>query len=77
MSLESELQQYIATEIVLDDVRLDEPLISSGRVDSLRLVQILSHIDQKYGVPLLSVGSPADFDTVTALAAAIRRNRQP
>jgi acyl carrier protein len=76
MTIESELQHYIATEVVLGDVQPHEPLISSGRVDSLGLLQILSYIDQQYGATLLSDGSPRDFETVNALAAAIRRHQK-
>jgi hypothetical protein len=62
---------------VLDDsagaIGAEEPLISSGRVDSMGLLQVLSFVQERYGVDLLSTGSPRDFETVTAMAAAIRR----
>jgi acyl carrier protein len=57
------------------DVGLDEPLIRSGRVDSMGLLQILGFIQQRYGVDLSATGGPSDFETVTSLAAAIRRSR--
>lgn len=73
MTIESELLQFIATQVVLGDVTPDEPLISTGKVDSMGLLQILSHIDETYGVSLLSSGTPTDFETVNALAEAIQR----
>ena len=39
------------------------------------LLQILGFIQQRYGVDLASTGGPSDFETVTSLAAAIRRSR--
>ncbi len=78
MSIESELQQFIAAEVVADGdngVQIDEPLIRSGRVDSMGLLQVLGFIEERYGVYLTEIGSPTDFETVTALASAIRRSR--
>lgn len=79
MSIETELQQFIAAEVLADaaagGVRVDEPLIRLGRVDSMGLLHILGFIQQRYGVDLASMGSPSDFETVTSLAAAIRRSR--
>ena len=76
MSIEQDLRQYISEQIVLDageaGVGEDEPLLSSGRVDSLGLLQILSYIDERYGVALMDRGSPHDCESVKALAAAIR-----
>jgi acyl carrier protein len=73
MTIENELLQYVAREIVPEGVTPDESLISSGKVDSLGLIQILGFIDQKYGVTLLSSAEPKDFESVASLAAAVRR----
>jgi acyl carrier protein len=74
MNIEGDLQHFIATEVVLDGaVSEKESLISSGRVDSLGLLQILGYIEQKYGVTLLTSGNPKDFESVETLAAAIRK----
>jgi acyl carrier protein len=78
MSIESELQQFIAAEVVADGetgVALDEPLIRSGRVDSMGLLQVLGYIEEHYGVYLAETGSPTDFESVATLAAAVRRSR--
>jgi acyl carrier protein len=79
MTIEQDLQRYIGTELTTDGsggaVALDEPLLSTGRVDSLGLLQILAYIDQRYGVALLQTGGPQQFETVTALATAIRGAR--
>lgn len=79
MSIEGELIQFITSEVLIDaqkpDLTVDEPLISSGRVDSMGLLTILGFIQQRYGVDLMSVGGPEDFDSVNALVAAVRRSR--
>lgn len=79
MSIEEDLQQFVSSSIVLEDggngVGPDEPLISSGRVDSIGLLQVLGYIQERYGVDLLSTGTPRDFETVAGMAAAIRRSR--
>jgi acyl carrier protein len=79
MSIESDIKQFIESELLSDDqssqLADDEPLISSGRIDSMGLLQVLGFIQQRFGVDLMSVGNPQDFDTVSALAAAVRRNK--
>ena len=79
MSIETELQEFIAAEVIVDaavgGVLVHEPLVRSGRVDSMGLLQILGFIQQRYSVDLASTGDPSDFETVTSLAAAIRRSR--
>lgn len=76
---EAEIKQFIESEILADDrsidLAMDRPLITSGLVDSMGLLQILGFIQQKTGVDLMSTGSPMDFDSVGALAAAVRRTR--
>jgi acyl carrier protein len=74
MSIENDLQQFIATEVVVEGgVDLNEPLISSGKVDSLGLLQILGYIEQRYGITLLTSSSPKDFENIESLAGAIRK----
>jgi acyl carrier protein len=78
MSIEKDLQEFIAAEVVPGDagaVGLEDSLIRSGRVDSMGLLQILGFIQQRYAVDLASTGGPNDFETVSRLAAAIRRSR--
>jgi acyl carrier protein len=79
MSIEKELQRFISSDIVPGGVDrgvgMEEPLVSSGEVDSMGLLQILGFIDQHYGVDLMSSGNPKDFDTILAMAAAVRRVR--
>lgn len=74
MTIEHDLHQFISSQVVPDGtVTETEPLISSGKVDSLGLLQILGFIEQSYGVTLLASGSPKDFENIQTLANAIRR----
>lgn len=74
MNIESDLQRFVSTEVVLEGgVAINEPLISSGKVDSLGLLQILGYIEQTYGVTLLTSSNPKDFETIETLASAIRK----
>ena len=80
MSIETDLQQFISSELVLERgrnqlVQRGEPLLSSGRVDSLGLLQLLDYVEQQYGVSLLAFGEPQAFDTVEGIAEAIRAMR--
>jgi len=76
MNIESDLQRFISTEVVPEGgVSEAEALISSGKVDSPGLLQILGYIEQNYGVTLLASGNPKDFESVESLASAIRKAR--
>ncbi len=79
MNIEADIKQYITTELLpgerASNIGEDDALVSTGRVDSMGLLQILSFIQQRFGVDLMSVGSPHDFDTIAALAAAVRRHK--
>jgi acyl carrier protein len=79
MDYETQIRQFILSEILADEHRVEltdvQPLITSGLVDSLGLLQILGFIQQKFGADLMATGSPTDFDSVGGLAAAVRRAR--
>jgi hypothetical protein len=75
--IEDDLLRFITDEVAVvgRDVSTEENLIATGTIDSLGLLHILTFIDSRYGVDLMSVGSPRDFESVAALALAIRRER--
>jgi acyl carrier protein len=77
MSIEREIKDYIDKELLGDGaggVELDEALIASGRLDSLRLMQLLDHIHRNWKVDLMAVAGPDDFTSVETLAQAVRRH---
>ena len=79
MSIIDELRQYVAGEILKDpdlDIADDEPLISSGLVDSFSLVDLGLFVENTFGVRLHDSELNADtFDTLTALAALVATRR--
>lgn len=79
MSIEEDIKGYITSELLRESgsaLGENDPMISSGRVDSMGLLQILGFIQDRFGIDLMAVGNPQDFDTVSALAAAVRRNQK-
>ena len=79
MNIEADLRQFIASELLTAErapqLADDSALVSSGWVDSMGLLQILGFIQQRFNVDLMSVGNPRDFDSIAALAAAVRRSK--
>ncbi len=73
--IELALLSYVERNVVVDGgpVRPDEPLVESGRVDSLGLLQILGFVSERFAVDLLVLGAPRDLRSVAALASAVRR----
>jgi len=75
MTITDQLRRYIAEEILKDptlDIADDEPLISSGLVDSFSLVDLGLFIEKTFGVRLHDSELNADtFDTLSALTALI------
>jgi acyl carrier protein len=74
------LAQYIAAEILRQSSRLigaDEPLLSSGLIDSFHLVDLGMFVEDKFGVRIDDAELNAStFDTLNQLVALIR-SRQP
>ncbi len=77
MEIESQLHRYLRSDILGDEseIELDDSLISSGRIDSLGLLKLLGFIQDRFKVDLMSSEGPEAFETIRALAEAIRRSR--
>jgi acyl carrier protein len=75
-SIQQELSSFIAKEILNQPdrhIRPDEPLISSGLVDSFSLVDLSLHVQEVYNVQIDDTELTADtFDTVDQLAALVQ-----
>ena len=80
MSTEAELARYVSEDLAVsrrgEPVLPDERLVSSGRIDSLGLISLMSFVQERWGVDLLAFGEPSDFDTVRGVAEAIRRAKE-
>lgn len=72
----STLVRYIAADILKDPGRRlteEEPLISSGLVDSFSLVDLALHVESTFGVHLDDTELSAQvFDSLGALARLVR-----
>jgi acyl carrier protein len=72
----SPLSQYIASQILKQPnypLSPDEPLISSGLIDSFSLVDLALFVEDKFGVHIDDTELNADtFDTLDQLAAIIQ-----
>ncbi len=77
----SAISKYIASHVLKDPartVRLDEPLISSGLVDSFSLVDLALFVEDRFAVHLDDTElTSAVFDTVAELASLIYQRRAP
>lgn len=80
MTIEAEIQTFIATEILSgNSVKvpdLNESLMGSGTLDSLTLLQTLGFIQNRFSVDLLALASPEDYNSIQNMADAIRRFEQ-
>jgi acyl carrier protein len=76
----TELLDFIADEIVpgrrLGDVRPDDDLLASGIVDSLGVTQLVTFVQDRYGIRVADGDlDPANFRNVLAIEAFIVRKR--
>ena len=75
----SSLAQYVAATILKQPKRVikdDEPLISSGLIDSFHLVDLALFVEDKFGVKIDDSELNTDsFDTLTQLAALIQQRQ--
>ena len=73
------LGQYVAAQILKQPnraIKLDEPIISSGLIDSFSLVDLSMFVEERFGVRLddseLNAGT---FDTLAQLADLIAQRQ--
>jgi acyl carrier protein len=79
-TIEKALQQFVVAELLMGSdatVGDDEPIVASGRVDSLGLLKLIAFVDERYGVDLMTVGEPDDFVSIATMAACIRSHQGP
>lgn len=75
----SNLEKFIATQILKQPNRkiaTDEPLISSGLIDSFSLMDLALHVEDTFGVRIEDTELNANtFDNLNQLAALIESRR--
>lgn len=73
------ISEYIASHVLKDSsrtIRFDEPLLSSGLVDSFSLVDLALFVEDRFAVRLDDTELTSSvFDTVAELASLIRQRQ--
>ena len=74
--IEAKLAEYILTQVMRrPNYKLghDDPLISSGLIDSFHLVDLAVFIEEQFGVRIEDTElNASSFDTITQLSALIQ-----
>ena len=78
MTLQSEIKQFILQNFMFtsDDSALgdDESLMERGIVDSTGILELVTHVEETYGVKVQdSEMLPANLDSVAAISAFVGR----
>lgn len=75
----SNLERFIATQILKQPNRTiaaEEPLLSSGLIDSFSLMDLVLHVEDTFGVRIEDTELNADtFDTLNQLSALIESRK--
>ena len=78
-SIVDTLGQYVAAKVLRQPkrvIRADEPLISSGLIDSFSLVDLALYVEDQFGVHLDdSELNAATFDTLDQLAGLVQQRQ--
>ena len=71
MNTQNSLKTYVEA-IVMRTVAVDEPLVTSGLLDSMGLVDLALDIETEFGVVLnLPTMTPEEFDTLSLMASYV------
>ena len=75
----SEIEKYVATQILKQPTRAiaaDEPLISSGLIDSFHLMDLALYVEDTFGVRIEDTELNANtFDNLTQLTSLIESRK--
>jgi acyl carrier protein len=79
MAMEEMITQYVKDEYLEDDddaPGMDDPLISSGIVDSFSMVSLKTFLENKYDIKIPDEkATPEAFDTVRKIIALVHEYR--
>jgi len=78
MSLRSEIKQFVLGNYLFTNdesaIADDDSLLQKGIVDSTGILELIMHIEEKYGIKVLDDEMvPANLDSVTAVSAFVER----
>ncbi len=81
MSAESQekIRNYLTKTLIRDDdldLELDEPIFSSGLLDSFSVIQLMRYLEETFEIRIhVSDVTIADFDTVQKIDALVSKLR--
>ena len=82
MDIELEIQKFVADNFLFSDGVFnydnDTSFLREGIIDSLGVMEVVSFLETKYGIRVAAQEiTPANFDSVNALARYIRTKLSP
>lgn len=73
------IRTYLTKTLIRDDdldLELDEPIFSSGLLDSFSVIQLMRFLEETFDIRIqVSDVTIADFDTVTKIEALVAKLR--
>jgi acyl carrier protein len=74
VSIDKQLIRAAVTDLVNRPVRDDQPLVTSGLVDSLRVLKLITSLEQRLEVKIPADQlQPEDFDSVDGILETLER----
>jgi acyl carrier protein len=74
MTIQKPLIRSAVTALLKQPVQDDQPLVSSGLVDSLRVLTLITALEEKLGVRIPTDRlQPEDFDSVDCIVETLAR----
>ncbi len=78
---ERDVRRYLLRDLIRDeemDLERDEPIFSSGLLDSFSVTQLICFLEDQFGVKVaISEVTLPDFDTIGKILALVARLRAP
>jgi D-alanine--poly(phosphoribitol) ligase subunit 2 len=78
-AVERDVRRYLLAELIRDDeleLERDEPIFSSGLLDSFSVTQLICFLEDQFGVKIaISEVTIQDFDTIGKILELLRRLR--
>ncbi|MGE3309835.1 MAG: acyl carrier protein [Limisphaerales bacterium] len=80
MNIQSEIKTFVLDELLAGarpDLGLDEPLFSSGTLDSLGTLRLIAFLEERYGITISDgdVGE-SNFGSLKLLSEFVEKKRQ-
>lgn len=80
MTIEAKIEAFIRNDLLLarkNPIKYDESLINSGMLDSLTLLQVISYLEEEFGI---TVGDkdmdPVNFESIRDMAALVKSKNE-